>query len=153
MRTTTSLPIAPAEMLFNKRIRSGLPLYTKTLRPSIKSGQESLSEARMKQKVYYDRGTRPLPDLGPGDKAYVRTGEQQEWRSCTIVDQHTAPRSYIVYNGTIIVRCNHSHPKPATQPDIEPGMPASGPTPWKVLIVIISSLLTGLSRRSLLFNP
>jgi len=58
-------PYSPAEMLFNRSIRSGLPLTTETLRPSIKSGQESLSEARMKQKVYYDRGTRPLPDLEP----------------------------------------------------------------------------------------
>jgi len=43
------------------------------------------------------------------------------------VDQHTAPRSYIVDNGTSVVRRNRSHLKLATQQDIEPSMPASGP--------------------------
>lgn len=110
-------PYSPAEMLFNRSIRSSIPRTTDSLRPHVKDGHQYLMDNRNKQKEHYDRSTRPLPDLQPGDRAYVRTEEQSDWRPATVVAEHSAPRSYLVDNGANIVRRNRAHIKSSNAPE------------------------------------
>ena len=46
------------------------------------------------QKNFYDRGTRPLPELHQGEAVRIQQG--REWKPAVVVKQHVAPRSYIV---------------------------------------------------------
>ena len=111
---------SPAEMLFNRSIRSNLPVTTQTLQPSIPLAREELERRQETHKRYYDRGTRPLDDMYPGEKTWIRTDHDTEWSQGTIVDKYEAPRSYLVDNGQSVVRRNRSHLKPnTTEPNDE----------------------------------
>ena len=103
---------SPAEMLFNRNIRSNLPITTAMLKPIVVQARERMESNQAKQKAYYDRGTRELPELQPGSKAFVRTDEESEWQPGVVVDSHEAPRSYWVDNGQNTVRRNRVHIKP-----------------------------------------
>ena len=115
---------SPAEMLFNRSLRSNLPITTQTLRPTIPLLGEQLEHRQATYKQYYDRGTRPLDILQPGDKIWTRTDSDCEWTQATVVDRHDAPRSYLIDNGQSIVRRNRSHVKPdTTEPATESIIP------------------------------
>ena len=114
----TGCPYSPAEMLFNRCIRSGLPVTTNMLRPAMVSAHENVLERQLNQKVSYDRSARPLALLEPGSHAYVRTDEEDEWKPATVVDVHISPRSYVVDNGRTMVRRNRAHIKPGKPPTI-----------------------------------
>ena len=55
--------------------------------------QQLLSRQRS-QKNFYDRGTRPLPELHQGEA--VRIQQEREWKPTVVLKQHVASRSYIV---------------------------------------------------------
>ena len=99
-------------MLFNRCIRSGLPVTSDTLRPVVISAHENLLERQIKQKGYYDRMTKPLPTLKPGTPVYVRTDEERQWQPAKVLGTHEYPRSYAVDNGRNVVRRNRVHLKP-----------------------------------------
>lgn len=50
---------SPAEMLFNRSIRSGLPRTTESLKPAVRAGHQSLLQNQVQQRDYYDKGNRP----------------------------------------------------------------------------------------------
>ena len=104
---------SPAEMLFNRTIRSNLPVTTATLRPMVVDPTSQLQQRQEIQKEYYDRGTKALETLNPGSKTWIRTGDESQWSSGIIVDGADAPRSYLVDNGQSVVRRNRCHLKPA----------------------------------------
>lgn len=47
-----------------------------------------------REKHYYDRGSRVLPALSPGDTVRLREGKQ--WRPAKVVKPTPEPRSYLV---------------------------------------------------------
>lgn len=110
--TVAGCAYSPAEMLFNRSIRSNLPLTTQTLMPSAVQATEQLRKNQDKRKEYYDSTTKLLPPLQPGDKAFVRTDSQDQWRPATVVDKLPEPRSYLLDNGQNLVRRNRVHIKP-----------------------------------------
>jgi hypothetical protein len=62
----------PAEMLYDRPIRSQLPLYIK---PSSKitDHMNLLHEKQESQKYYYDKGTCELSNLSPGDLVMLQS--------------------------------------------------------------------------------
>lgn len=126
----TGCMYSPAEMLFNRCIRSGLPVTTETLRPLTVDAGDILKERQDVAKLYHDKGKRALPELKPGTSVLTRTDEQKRWQPGHIVDHHPAPRSYLVDNGRSIIRRNRVHLKPnptglTTQVDNENGSDAA----------------------------
>jgi hypothetical protein len=103
---------SPAEMLFSRYIRSGLPVTTETLRPLNVDAHDTLQKRQEVAKLYYDKGTKPLPDLQPDTPVMVRTGEQKRWQPGHVVGHHSTPRSYLVDNGRNILRRNRVHLRP-----------------------------------------
>jgi len=103
---------SPAEMLFNRTIRSNLPVTTATLKPVVLDSRAQLQCRQDIQKRYYDRGTQPLKRLEPGSETWIRTGADMEWSKGVVIDHHDTPRSYVVDNGQTVVRRNRCHLKP-----------------------------------------
>ena len=118
---------SPAELLVSRKLRTRLPtpkyLLKPMPRPTSQVRQQLLSRQRS-QKNFYDRGTRPLPQLHHGEAVRIQQGS--EWKPVVVV-KHVAPRSYIVAtpDGTQMRR-NRVHlqqTKEAAQvvsPDLEP---------------------------------
>lgn len=107
---------SPAEMLFNRCIRSCLPRTSATLQVQPPSAPETSTVYQQKQKQYYDRSARALKPLTEGERVLVRTGHDQTWEPGTIVSKHDLPRSYWVDNGNSVVRRNRVHLKPNHTP-------------------------------------
>lgn len=100
-------PYSPAQLLMGRSLNTRLPTGTKVLDPRpVDPGElqatRAIRVARMKG--YYDRGTKSLPQLQPGDKVYVRDGKV--WVGAQVKSRDQNERSYWVQsdNGGIYRR-------------------------------------------------
>lgn len=88
---------SPAQMLMNRRIRSSLPIH-----PSMMSNDNNSSvverkiEQKMKQKEYYDHGTRALSHLSSGDRVRIKDHQTNLWSQDATVVKAVTPHSYKV---------------------------------------------------------
>ena len=85
-----------------RRTKTLLPIATTLLQPKHVEPQkvhDKLTSLRTQQKRYYDRGTKPLPVIRPGDA--VRFQTPQGWRPAEVIRQHESPRSYVVKSGEL----------------------------------------------------
>jgi hypothetical protein len=103
------LHASPAQLLMNCRTRTTLPTSEKLLAPKIVKGiPTKLKQKQETQKKYYDRGTKPLQPLKPGDS--IRMKKRGTWlKGVVIKTRADAPQSYIVeVGGTRYIR-NRQH--------------------------------------------
>jgi hypothetical protein len=104
----TGLNVSPAQLLFSRSLRTKLPVLSESLQPKLTGDRDELRERQLKQKYYYDRNTRHLPNLQTGD--VVRIKHNAKWVRGTVTGLHTSPRSFLVKtdSGTILRR-NRRH--------------------------------------------
>ena len=69
---------SPAQMLFSRRLRDVFPSVAKLLEPKVVNPREELQSCQAHSKHYFDRGTRELESLLPGDHVRVRQGKTWE---------------------------------------------------------------------------
>lgn len=83
---------SPAQLL---RTKTRLPTTQTLLQPrTIEGVQDRMKVNQDREKHYYDRGSRVLPALSPGDTVRLREGKQ--WRPAKVVKPTPEPRSYLV---------------------------------------------------------
>jgi len=107
----TGLDESPAQLLMSRHLRSHLPRLPAMLKPCIVEGvREKLGLRQQVQKSQYDKRTKPLSELKPGDT--VRYQVNRSWKPATVVSKHDSPRSYNIrtHQGTILRR-NRYHLK------------------------------------------
>ena len=93
---------SPAQRLMGRRTKTLLPIATKLLQPKHVEPQKvhnKLTSLRTQQKRYYDRGTKPLHVIRPGDAVRLQT--PQGWRPAEVIRQHESPRSYVIKSGEL----------------------------------------------------
>ncbi|KAK3741612.1 hypothetical protein QZH41_006978 [Actinostola sp. cb2023] len=91
--------LSPAQLLMGRRTGTLLPTSGSLLHPSSYNYQQvmqNLQERQVKQKEYYDRGSKPLNPLRPGDQIHLRDESQNIWIPGTVTAKTEQPRSYIV---------------------------------------------------------
>ena len=97
LRNTPTDHGSPAQRLMGRRTKTLLPttkklLLPKTINPSaVKKG---LLHQQARQKHYYDRHSKPLSQLGMGDKVRFRKGTS--WVPAVITRDAELPRSYVI---------------------------------------------------------
>ena len=101
---------SPSELLFNRRIRTKLPIKEELLKTE--NGElrkEQLDFAKMKQKWYYDKSAGPeLKELKVGDSVWMRL-KKGTWKKATI-KKKVNPRSFEVEDDDgWITRRNRRH--------------------------------------------
>lgn len=69
-------------------------LQPKTVKP--KDVQQRLRDIRRKQRTYYNRGSKPLPELPLGARVTVYNVPSGTWSPATIIQRGDSPRSYIL---------------------------------------------------------
>jgi len=90
---------SPAQLLMGRWTKALLPststlLEPKTVNPSVVQRKLALSKAQ--QKIYYDRHTRPLPELLVGESVLMQTKDGR-WKPAVVTSiNQTAPRSYFI---------------------------------------------------------
>jgi len=90
----SGLPYSPAQMLMGRQIKGRLPTSAKLLRPRIVNARPLLLERQQEQKRQFDKNSKPLPPLRPGDS--IRVLRKGKWVPGVVKATHSAPRSYIV---------------------------------------------------------
>lgn len=87
--------LSPAQLLMGRRLRTKLPTSSALLTTDTMSQvHEQLKQRQKKQKQYYDRMAKYLPDLQPGEGIRMRKGDS--WKPAVVLDKHEQPRSFIV---------------------------------------------------------
>ncbi|XP_069109439.1 uncharacterized protein [Argopecten irradians] len=88
--------LSPAQLAMNRQLRGTIPMATNILDPSVKptNQQSSLMQRQMTQKKYYDRQSKVLPELKPGETIQLKTDEG--WSPAIVEGVDKTPRSYLV---------------------------------------------------------
>jgi len=89
--------LSPSELLMGRKLRTRLPMRAKLLNPKRVNAQEAnqwMKKKKQRQKKYFDRGSKELPKLKPGDK--VRIKQNKIWIPGKILREAQYPRSYEV---------------------------------------------------------
>ncbi|XP_058448606.1 uncharacterized protein K02A2.6-like [Malaya genurostris] len=78
---------SPAQRLFNRRTRCGIPMIDKKFLPKIVEGvTEQIRNNRQQAKLYYDRKARSLPELEVGQPVFVKLKPtDKEWQPGSVV--------------------------------------------------------------------
>ena len=94
---TEGMSTSPAQRLFGRRCKTLLPLSSELLEPhyDTKEDRQQVIRKKRQQKLYYDKGARPLPPLYPGDHVQMKLPGQDQWSPGLCV-REVAPRSYLV---------------------------------------------------------
>lgn len=89
---------SPAEMLNSRTYQSNLPSLSKpTLFPKIDDETNAKLQARQDlQKFYYDKSSRDLPEVYPGDNVRVLSPFNHKWEPGVVKDKEQTPKSYIL---------------------------------------------------------
>ena len=94
----TGMTYSPAQLLMSRNLRAKLPVSSALLEPRVALDAKSqLLERQAQQSKYYNRGSKELPALKPGDSARIRQGKH--WVPAVVTKEHAAPRSLEVATG------------------------------------------------------
>ena len=93
---TEQTNLSPAQRLFSRRTRTLLPMSTKLLKPyQHPAVKDKLMSAQDRQASYYNKISRPLPEIQPGDVVRLKLPGENIWTKAMCASQ-VAPRSYTV---------------------------------------------------------
>uniref|UniRef100_A0A8C4RPS8 Gypsy retrotransposon integrase-like protein 1 n=1 Tax=Erpetoichthys calabaricus TaxID=27687 RepID=A0A8C4RPS8_ERPCA len=98
---------SPAQLLMGRRLRSNLPMKQTLLKSGMEDKVRKVKEnINRKQKIYFDRGTRILPELEIGEEVRIKDSSTKTWNLQGAVKEQIDPRSYIVEtsDGTVLRR-------------------------------------------------
>ena len=91
-----SIGSSPVQRLFGRRTKTLLPTAGTLLQPRIMEGTEDKpKERKTKQALFYNKGTKELPELQPEDTVRMKplpSDKEELWRKGSVVKQ-VAPRS------------------------------------------------------------
>jgi len=117
---TESTGLSPAQRLFGRKTKTLLPVSTKLLVPSTPANVKTkLQSSQDKQASYYNRVSKSLPELLPGDVVRMKLPGQTEW-SKAVCKYQGAPRSYVVECNGHMCRRNHKDLRPTAELESEP---------------------------------
>ena len=114
---------SPAELLYNRRVRSNLPMTDKLLDPQ-QIDSRRLRERRNKQKAKlkerYDLRARDLPELNIGDRVQLLDMNSNKWTVKGVVKKKLPNRSYLIETESGEIRRRnrrHIRPQPRRRQD------------------------------------
>ncbi len=102
--------LSQVQMLMGRRTRTRLPTNAKLLLPDYNTTgiKTSMEKKQLKQKVYYDRGAKPLQPLQEGENVKIRDPKTNIWQPGQITHVNAEPRSYTVESNGGEYRRNRS---------------------------------------------
>ena len=130
-----SVNSSPAQRIFGRRTKTRIPTSVQLLKPQLPVDvEQKLRRNKAKQSFYYDRGSKELNDLQPGDVVRIQPprgiGRRKPWTKARVREKVDV-RSYEVRteDGRVLRR-NRRHLRPtkeANTPDNEAVVPSQTP--------------------------
>ena len=120
-----SLP-SPAELLNTRKYKTNLPAH---INPPTAHDHtyELLRRSQQSSSERYNKHSRALPELNPGQSVYVQDPSSKRWNPATVKDIASTPRSYIIEKaGGGLLRRNRIHLRPANT-QVQNPMPCTIP--------------------------
>ena len=104
---TEGMATSPVQRLMGCRCHTLLPTSECLLRPScsLRDDVRATSGKKRRQKEYYDRHAKPLPNVSPGEMVRMRLPGQKVWTPATCLDS-AGPRSFLIRSGGAVFRRN-----------------------------------------------
>ena len=102
---------SPVQLLYGHRTRTVLPIKPSLLKPEKVETNVPLvlNQRQQEQKRYYDRNTKPLKPLKPGDQVRIRS-DKKRWEPGFVESKCPEPRSFnIKTDSGSILRRNREH--------------------------------------------
>jgi hypothetical protein len=101
--------LSPAELMFNRLLRTKIPVNVKLLNAHLWKTEEIKSKvinSQIKQRNYYNVHAKDLPKLKINDQVTYYNHDTKLWQPAKVVAFNNNPRSYKIQNalGNIIVR-------------------------------------------------
>ena len=114
--TVSGLQESPVQLLMSCMLKSKLPTVQSLLQPRVPENvREKLKQHTEEQREYYNRGTKPLPQIKEDDTVRIRKGKT--WEPAVVTAKHSAPRSFIVTTPEGgVYRRNRRHLLPTAEP-------------------------------------
>lgn len=111
---TKDLSLSPAQLMFNHRLRTKLPISNKLLEPRmVKGSYDQLISKSLNNKKYYDRTAKEKANFEVGQRVFVQKDTLKHWEPARVIAKHKAPRSYIIKDeNECIYRRNSKFLKP-----------------------------------------
>ena len=99
------------QRLFGRRTKTTLPTSSSLLQPSLiqpKEVQEAVQERKEKQKLYFDRHSKELPELKVGDTVWYE--RNRGLKPAQVIEKTKEPRSYMIRTANgMVLRRNRRH--------------------------------------------
>ena len=94
----TGMEYSPCQLLMNRSTRTKLPIHEKLLHPSIPhNAHEQMTQLKLKQKEYYDRSSKTLPEIFPNEIVRIhKPSTPNIWSKALVKEKSEHPNSYIV---------------------------------------------------------
>lgn len=126
---TEGVGTSPSQRLMGRRCKTLLPVSGSLLQPRYKTDEDSwaLAGRKQRQKFYYDKGTKNLPEVNPGETVRLKLPGNKEW-SPGICMEKQQERSFLVKVGNTAYRRNRRHllktgePVPFEVPETDPAV-------------------------------
>lgn len=102
-------PLSPSQWMFVRILRSNIPVYDKILKSKIQNYRNVTAELRnrkLKQKFYYDKGSRNLSELNKEDIVKIKNfGKCMKWIEGNVMEKIGFRRySVKTVKGNILIR-------------------------------------------------
>ena len=111
---------SPAEMLNSRVYQSNLPSVSQSTLFPTKDGEinDKLQARQDLQKFYYDRSSKELPEVYPGDSVRILDPFSHKWEPGVVKDKTQTPKSYVLDmpSGNTLKR-NRRHIRPSIELD------------------------------------
>ncbi|XP_073967449.1 uncharacterized protein [Choristoneura fumiferana] len=94
----SNLP-SPSQLLMSRSLRTQMPVVLEHLRPKLENKQEyseKKTHSKQRQKFYFDKKAKNLPDIHVGDLVWYKKNPQSKWIPAKVVNKCKEPRSFIV---------------------------------------------------------
>ena len=106
----SGLNLSPAQMLYNRRLKTKLPMSAKLLNPEIFTDLEKkFNIIQKRQNYYYDRSSYKLKSLEPGKDILAFNFATKIWEPAEIVSKYKNPRAYVIGNSSEEVLVEQKH--------------------------------------------
>ena len=124
---TEGMQTSPAQRLMGRRCKTLLPIAGQLLQPRYSTEQDAqdVLGRKERQAFFYNKKTKPLEPIAPGETIRLRLPGQQTWSAGTCL-RTSGPRSYKVEVDGVVYRRNRrqlirtSEPEPSAPATLEP---------------------------------
>lgn len=117
--------LSPAQICMSRNLRTKIPVSDSQLAPELVDVEllkDNIKRQRSYSTVYYNKHTKPLPNVHKGDTVYFKHKPNSVWVPGKISETSSEPRSFVIHSPQGEFRRSRQHIlKPVAHAEVLPG--------------------------------